>query len=296
MLSILIPTYNHNVFQLVTRLNNELETVEIPYEILVFDDNSSEPLPDNDRIVTYKKTHLKKLSKNIGRSAIRLQLAQAAAYDWILFLDADVMPVASNFIQKYVDACSNTAQEVLFGGISYAEEKPPKKQLLRWEYGRNREVQPVKERQKKPHFVITQNVLIKKETYLSLPIPTENFYGDDLVFSQELKRKNSNVLHIENPVLHLGLESSEKYLKKALSAVKSIVMLEENGTLDNDLTKLQQTYLQLKRYRLLGVFKLYFSAKKKKMEQNLLSSTPNLRWFDLYRLLYYIELKSEKNA
>ena len=296
MLSILIPTYNHNVYPLVTALNKELESTNTPYEILVFDDCSTEALPDNDKITSYKNTSLRKLPQNIGRSAIRLQLAESATYHYILFLDADVLPVSPTFIQTYENVISSKNAAVVFGGIAYAEEKPAIAERLRWEYGRNREVQTSTERQKKPHFIITQNVLIKKEIYLSLSIPIEDFYGDDLVFSQELKNKKIDVLHIDNPVVHLGLESSKQYLQKALSAVASIVTLESKGILANDLTKLQQTYLTLKKWKATELFSWYFTPKKHKMEQNFLSENPNLRWFDIYRLLYYIELKKEAHA
>ena len=160
MLSILIPTYNHNVYPLVTSLDRELKTLDIAYEILVFDDGSTDILPDNEKIISYKNTSFRKLNQNIGRSAIRKQLAENATYTTLLFLDADVTPVATSFIATYVDTIKTQDPEVVFGGIAYAEEKPPVEERLRWEYGRNREVQNVVTRQKKPHFVITQNVLI----------------------------------------------------------------------------------------------------------------------------------------
>ena len=296
MLSILIPTYNHNVYPLVTKLDEELAATNSTYEILVFDDGSTEPLVQNKKIEVFKNTSLRKLPHNIGRSAVRLQLAKNATYNFLLFLDADVMPVSTSFVTTYINTIKEKEPEVAFGGIFYTEEKPPIEERLRWEYGKNREVQPVAEREKKPHFIITQNVLIKKDVYLNLSIPTENFYGDDLVFSQQLKTKGIEVLHIDNPVIHLGLESSKQYLEKALSAVSSIVALEKKGVLDPNLTKLQQAYSTLKKWKAIRLFKWYVASRKRKMEQNFLSENPNLRWFDMYRLLYYIELKEKRHA
>lgn len=296
MLSVLIPTYNHKVLPLVTALNSELLELEIPYEILVFDDGSTKWLEENKKVGEFPKTTFRRYEQNKGRSAIRNALASSAKYTMLLFLDADVMPVSTTFIGTYVQTIKTNKANVIYGGVAYNEEKPPIENRLRWEYGSNREVQAVSERQKRPHFVITQNVAIQKEVYLNLNIPTSNFYGDDLVFSQELKRKQIEVLHIHNPVYHLGLETSQQYLEKALSAVKSIVALEKKGGIDNDFTKLQQTYLKIKKSGGLGIFKWFIAPKKQKMEQNFLSEKPNLRWFDLYRLLYYIELKSDPNA
>ena len=296
MLSILIPTYNHNVLPLVTAVHSQLEMVDVTYEIIVYDDGSTIALPDNETIVSFKNTQLLKVPTNIGRSAIRHALAESAKYQNLLFLDADVMPVTSSFIASYLDTLQQQEYDVIYGGVAYAKEHPTIEERLRWEYGRQREVQPVSIRQKKPHFIITQNVLITKTLFLSLTIPKENFYGDDLVFSQQLKRKNATVIHINNPVFHLGLEPSGQYLQKALSAVKSIVTLEKEGILDHNLTALQQSYVTLKKFGAVAIFKWYITPKKEKMKQNLMSGSPKLRWFDLYRLLYYIELKSEAHA
>ncbi|WP_157809595.1 glycosyltransferase [Ulvibacter sp. MAR_2010_11] len=296
MLSILIPTYNHNVYQLVETLQKELGQKAIDCEIIVMDDGSTIPLPHNDKIIAFPNVSFKKLPKNIGRSAIRGQLASAAKFENLLFLDADVLPVSETFLANYLAAIVKNDFDVIFGGVAYQNDAPSEKERLRWKYGKEREVQTVSEREKHPYFIITQNLLIKKECFESVNKALENFYGDDLVISQALKRKKSKVLHIDNPVYHLGLESSENYLKKALSAISSIVSLEKSGLLDADFTKLQQSYVLLKNWKMTTLFSKLISPFKKKMERNFVSANPNLLWFDLYRLNYYIELKSESHA
>ena len=56
MLSILIPTYNYNVYPLVTELKKQIDELAIEYEILVQDDSSksSENIKQNSKI---KKLH-----------------------------------------------------------------------------------------------------------------------------------------------------------------------------------------------------------------------------------------------
>lgn len=51
--------------------------------------------------------------KNIGRAAIRNFLAQQAQYEWLLFLDGDIMVERTRFIEKYLD----TDFHVIVGGI-----------------------------------------------------------------------------------------------------------------------------------------------------------------------------------
>ncbi|WP_338409187.1 glycosyltransferase, partial [uncultured Flavobacterium sp.] len=54
MLSILIPTYNHNVFPLVVELFSQVNKLKIDYEILVLDDGSTQYVEENLKISTLK--------------------------------------------------------------------------------------------------------------------------------------------------------------------------------------------------------------------------------------------------
>lgn len=296
MISILIPTYNHDVYELVYEIHQQAEQLSVPYEILVIDDHSSLSLPNNEKIRDLSNVQLIILKKNIGRSAVRAALAEKAQYNCLLFLDADVLPVSSIFLANYISEYEKTHPELIFGGVAYKENAPPLEERLRWQYGRKREVKSVVDREQYPYFVISQNLFISKDCFLKINTSHENFYGDDLILSQQLKRKQINVRHIENPVFHLGLETSKDYLKKALSAVKTIVMLEDNRQLDQDLTKLQRSYLHLKKWNCVGLFYTIIGLFTPTMERNFISERPNLFWFDLYRLHYYIQLKNKKSV
>ena len=50
MISILIPTYNYNVFPLVKEAHHQGEKAGIPFEILVYDDCSPNPVGENENI------------------------------------------------------------------------------------------------------------------------------------------------------------------------------------------------------------------------------------------------------
>ena len=103
MLSVLIPTYNYNAFLLVKEIHQQLTLGEIDFEIICLDDGSKSSInTKNEEINKFSFTSFKSLPKNIGRSAIRNLLAKKATYNWLLFLDADVIPVKSNFIKNYI--------------------------------------------------------------------------------------------------------------------------------------------------------------------------------------------------
>src|SRR5690606_7238241 len=102
MLSILIPTYNYDVTNLVSQLYNQcIEVPNLSFEIIVYEDGST----NTDIIQLNKKiANIRYLynEDNIGRTAARNFLAKSALFDTLLFLDADTLPKKSNFIDKYL--------------------------------------------------------------------------------------------------------------------------------------------------------------------------------------------------
>jgi glycosyltransferase involved in cell wall biosynthesis len=295
MLSVLIPTYNYKVYDLVKGLQSQIEVLSIPVEIIVVDDFSKDFKIENKELDKLPNSRYFYSEKNAGRTATRTKLANLAKFQWLLFLDADVQPKHENFLKEYLSSIQDTTNDVVFGGINYQDEKPPKDQVLRWLYGIEREAKSVSKREESPYFIISQNLLIKKETFLAANTVQENFYGLDNFFSNQLKRQNAKVGHIDNPVIHMGLETNSAFVTKALKAVETTVEFEARGLMDNAERPLQKSYLKLKRFGLTSLFYFIIARFKPKMERNFDSQNPNLFWFDLYRLAYYIELKNGKH-
>jgi len=297
MLSILIPTYNYNIVTLVNKVYKQALDAKILFEIIVADDCSTYKafIDENKEIEELEFCTLIRNKENIGRTATRNLLANKAKYNQLLFLDSDVVPKYDDFISRF-NLKEMENYQVIYGGVSYFEEKPEENKVLRWKYGKEREAKNVAKRLKEPFFIISQNLMIKKDIFLKLNNINTNAYGLDILFSNNLKVNNITVNHIDNPVYHLGLETNNVFIKKSLEAVKTTVQLENKGIIDNDLRPLQKSYLRLKKNKLTLIFSFFISKLKKLMEHNFLSKNPNLFWFDLYRLNYYIELKSKKSA
>lgn len=91
MISVCIPVYNLDVRALVVALHEMGTNSGIVFEILVIDDASSdtEKQQQNNDIATFINIRYKILTKNIGRNLIRFELANNAAFDHLLFVDAD---------------------------------------------------------------------------------------------------------------------------------------------------------------------------------------------------------------
>jgi glycosyltransferase involved in cell wall biosynthesis len=293
MISILIPTYNYNVFPLVQILQNQTEKLKIDFEINVYDDCSPNPVAANNAINELANASFLILKKNIGRSAIRNLLAKNAKYDNLLFLDADTMVFKTDFIETYLTAIKKDS-EIIYGGILYQATAPHKTQLLRWHYGNKREALPVSERIKQPHLrFLTLNFLIKKSVFSKMTFNEEipNLRHEDTLFALDAKTKNVNVAHIDNPVIHLGIESSEIFLKKSRESVESLHSFVAEGLIKYQETALSAKAENFKKYGMKGMAAIFYKTFRTAMEKNLLSSKPSLFIFDIYRLGYYLNLK-----
>lgn len=294
MLTILIPTYNYNVVSLVTSLSIQLTNTPFPFEILVLDDCSTntELVEANKTITQFANCFYIPQSVNKGRTATRQALAETAKYNWLLFMDADVLPKNEEFVKKF--DLENQTADVVFGGIAYETKKPEKEKMLRWKYGKAREAKPVFERKKKPYLsIISQCFLIKKEVFLNANDYHDNVYGVDVLFCQNLEKMQAQVAHIDNPIVHLGLESSVAFIEKTKKGLESLYQFEKENKIPNDYRPIQKAYQTLYKNGALKLFMKIMKTFEKSVLKNLKSSKPSLFLFDLFRLNYFSSLQSK---
>lgn len=295
MLSILIPVYNYNVFRLVENVHNQALECNIVFEIICLDDGSTLFLAENENINQLKNSRFSILDKNIGRSAIRNLLARRATYQNLLFLDADTIPVQKDFLSTYI-AQINNDEKVVYGGILYENTQPSKNKLLRWFYGKKREALTTSERNKNPYIsFLTLNFLIKKSIFKKVNFNENipNLRHEDTLFSYQLMQSKIQVIHIENPVYHLGLEDSKTFLKKSEESVIGLKNLVDSNLMTPNYVKLSHYFLLLKKYGFQSLTAFCFKTLKPFFIKQLLSKKPSLFLFDLYRLGYYCTLKSK---
>lgn len=288
MISILIPNYNNSIYELVQTLHSEVTNLNIAFEICVCDDASTLYRAENNRIQQLNNCRFFQHENNKGRTFTRDFLANKATYETLLFLDADVIPTQANFIATYLNILPNRKQ-IIVGGYNYRDDFHPS-QSLRWTYGKQRESISAKTRNVTPYkHVFSGNFLISKNTYIHLSLPKENLYGMDLLFSEALCKSQIEVIHINNTIDHLGLESNDVFLNKSIEAVE-LRYLYRNSL---------ETPFEVK-YQKLKAFKLHFLFYKTTQILtpffliNLRSKKPNMFVFDLYRLGYYCKLHLEE--
>jgi hypothetical protein len=293
MLSVLIPVYNFDVVPLVTDLARQCTLCNISFEIICLDDASDELFQvRNAALKKQENVVYNQLTTNIGRSKIRNQLAEKAKFDNLLFLDCDSKTNDSNFIANYIAKIDG--ESVIYGGRNYDTKSPENSaENFRWWYGVNRETISSDERKKASynHFM-TNNFCIPKAIYQQIKLDeTLKGYGhEDTLFGIELKQKRIPIIHINNPLCHIGLEDFETFIRKTEEGIMNLNKLMSQHKIDDSI-KLIKWYLIFQKMGLKGIILSYYQKNKTDILKKLQKEKANLRWFDFYKLGYLISLR-----
>lgn len=288
MISVLIPVYNVTIVALVKELHEQLICSKITFEIIALDDFSKNQYRlENSEINDLSFTHLEYSSKNHGRTQTRHLLSSKAKYEWLLFLDADVMPKKSNYIQNYINLIPNN-YDAVYGGFSYGTVAPEDDRVLRWKYGRSKEEINAKIRNQKPYkIVISANFMIKKSVFEFINSHiSDRGYGYDNYFGAILSQYKINVFHIDNEVCHLGIEPSVVFLKKTKEAVETLLKLYQEDKIKKHENSLLGLFITFKKYRLYFLLSHFYSVFHTQMLTNLLSKNPSIPLLQLYKISY----------
>lgn len=294
MLSILIPVYNEVVVDLVDTLRKQCAREKVTFEILCFDDGSKEKYKlQNAQIASYFGVNYTEMSQNLGRAKIRNWLAKSASFENLLFLDGDSKPFGRWFVKNYLNHVGQA--DIIAGGRGYSK-KPPraKSKRLHWKYGKFRESRSPAVRNKHPYLYFhSNNFLVKRNIILQQPFDEKLLtYGyEDLLLAKAIKEKGHSILHINNPVQHLGLEKSKVFLKKTKDAIQNLVFLKYSGLgLE---TKLERVAGRIQDLGFHEDFIKLYEVFESRVEDNLLSASPSLRYLDAFKLYYYYRIRNK---
>lgn len=269
----------------MTGLHGQCTEQRIAFEICCFDDGSTHAFKKMHRdMPPLANVRYEEMPKNLGRAAIRNRLGEAAQYDWLLFLDCDAGLVSASFIKKYLEAIREGA--VVYGGRCYNEVPPADPKLLfHWKYGREREQATVQQRQKSPwHGFMTNNFMIQKRVFLAIGFHEElTQYGhEDTLFGMELAQRQVPIIHLDNPMEHLGLEPAAVFLQKTDQALENLAFLMRQGIAVD--TKLLRYFSKVQHFGIAGLMARFFPLVRPLFYHQITSYSPNLALFDLYKL------------
>jgi len=293
MLSVLIPVYNRDVTDLVNELHRQCLAQNVEFEILALDDCSPDILiQETNSEIRLEHFQFIKVEENVGNAEARNILARTAKFNWLLFLDADMIPVQESYIREYLHEIRLADFDIMSGGILYEKEVPPEFRL-KWLHGTKTEEQV---EYKDPYLEIRgNNFLVRKEIFLQNPFGglPESYGYVDTHFGLKLKQSKARVKIIDNPCYHLGLETAEKFVAKHRKSVRNAFWLYRHHPEMADNLRLIQTYKKIKRFGLNRAIGLLFNWFEKSMLKNLHSRNPSLFVFQLYKLGYICTLKKD---
>lgn len=268
-LSILIPVYKWDCSNLVIELEEQARKLGISYEIIEADDEQLQ----------------------FGRSRVRNHLADLSRGRRLLFIDCDAEVESDTFLKDYLAAADANGAQVVCGGLHHVEEMPSTNVSLRWRYEHRADRhRAARYRAKHPceHFT-PFNFLIERTLFQQIRFDErlEGYGHEDTLFGRRLAEEGITPLHIDNPLVHVGLESNGRFLEKTRSALRSLRRFN---------TELEGYSSVLKAYKILHKLGLssfaasLFTYFRPQLEKHLRGKRPSLFVFQLYKIGYYCHL------
>lgn len=290
MLSILIPTYNYDAHRLVHDMNALAVREQVEHEIIIGNDCSTSHTGWMDTCATWPDVRIIQPPHNLGRAALRNLLANHARGEWLLFIDCDAQVEADFSLAAYLQAARQAP--VVCGGLRTPAVNPNPDATLRFKYERAADrKRSAQTRMKHPyHAFSTFNFLVRKSLFTQLggfDRDCKEYGYEDALFGVQLAQHDVALLHIDNPLVHLGMDANADYLEKTETALRTLKGL--HGRM-NGCSNIENWAVRVERLRLRPLVTAAFRRCRPYLRSNLLGRHPNLIVFQLYKLGYFLSL------
>lgn len=324
-LSILLPSYNNDCRPLLKSISRQASAlvgsllyrprctgqpyVAFIYEVIVYDDCSTlQETANLNRKLCDELPNCKFVSgtSNVGRSVARNRLVKEAKYEWLLFIDSDLLPVSDDFISAYVKVLLSmytatdeavvrrkATTQAFVGGLAVcADNSDTEISNLRFAY----EKRAIKQhncswRRVNPYSAFhVSNLLIMRDVMLSHPFDsTLQRYGyEDVLLGKELQKDGIIVEHIDNPVAFSHFDENASFVAKTEEGLQTLHSLSAKM---RGYSGIQTFVERLSAFGLVPLLRFAFQLTGGMMRRNLQGKRPSLKIFDLYRIGYYASLK-----
>lgn len=219
-LSVLIPFLRDDPTDLLTRLDQEAPALFGAAEVVLLDDGTGDA-----ELTARLKTALHALalparlitlSTNEGRARGRNRLTIAARGRAWLFLDSDMRPDTPRFLQTWIAQMAERDPAVAFGGFSLDQAPTEPRFAVHRALSGASECLPASERAKQPEkYVYTSNLLVRRDVFAAEAFdPGFSGWGwEDVEWAMRVSRR-FEVMHIDNPATHMGLDTVEDLARK----------------------------------------------------------------------------------
>lgn len=294
MLSICIPVYNYDVRPLIYQLNRQILKSCKPIEVVVLDDGSSEHFRQiNQEIKTLSQVKYYE-QINSGRSKSRNKLAELANFPYLAYIDCDC-EINEHYISQYIENLQPNT--VLVGGLLYPPKPKDKHLHLRWKAGVKKEVKSLSQRKENPYGnFLSSNFVIPLSLMQQSGFDSRlSKYGhEDTMFGNWLFINNIKIHHINNPVIHMGIDTALDYLKKLQQSIDNIRIIYQNKGIVKDI-RLLVFYQRLKKIKLERYFCMIFGRWQSLFEAYFKAGFTSLLILDIYKLGLFCKLIRSKH-
>jgi len=265
----------------------------LKFEIIVADDGSDDiqTIKENERINEMINCRYVVRSNNIGRAAIRNLLGSMASFDWLLFLDSDVIIENTSFIINYLNAPEK--YPVVYGGVKIGIDTAHStiKGNLRYMYEKQCEPHhSARLRASKPYRSFrTTNFMIMKEAFAKCQFDnTITTYGyEDVLFGKHLCDNKIDIMHIDNPVTYTEYDSNKDYMAKTEESLRTLDSLYDEL---KDYSGIIKLCSYIHRFRAAWLVKKLFLIMSNDWKRRLESEHPSLLIYKMYKIGYFISV------
>lgn len=219
-LSVLTPFHRYDPSPLIRRLAGAPAGVEL----VLLDDGSASAALLASVIATAETVgapvRVVVWANNRGRAAARNRLLEEARGDYVLFLDADMIPDADDFLDRWLTLIEHKAPVIAFGGLSLRQATATPETALHYNLFSASDCRPAEGRAVSPsQFTASANLLVQKAFIAAHPFD-QSFSGwgfEDTDWALSAAREHE-ILHIDNPATHAGLDDVDTLMRKSAEA------------------------------------------------------------------------------
>lgn len=219
-LSVLTPFYRYDPSAMLKRFANAPAGIEF---VLLDDGSASAELVANvisAVAATGAPARIIVSEANLGRARARNRLIAEAQGEYVLFLDADMLPDTSAFLAVWLGIISTQNPRVAFGGLSLAlTERTPETALHYALFGSSDCASARQRARRAAQATASSNLLVEREFLLAHPFD-DNFTGwgfEDTDWALDVSRVEE-IMHVDNPATHIGLDDVSTLMRKSAEA------------------------------------------------------------------------------
>lgn len=219
-LSVLTPFYRHDPSSLLKSFDRAPAGVEF---VLLDDGSLSAALATNvlkALEATGAPARVIFCHDNRGRAAARNRLIAEATGDYVLFLDADMLADTRDFLSIWLGVIRTQTPCAAFGGLSLTKTERTRETALHHALFGRADCQPARQRMRRAAQTTGSSNLLVERAFLAAHPFDDNFVGwgfEDTDWALAASRF-AEILHIDNPASHTGLDDVETLMRKSAEA------------------------------------------------------------------------------